>query len=160
MSPLFRENLREWDLEKEDLGEMKKEWKVLTQQEWLDRQRQQRNTEFAPPSAYNEARVILQQKEEAFIKAQEAKRKLPRPAVPKVLPPTRPVTAAGTLTAARSKAAEVASNQQENEQGQVGWYVDNQPSIPFPEQLAAKPVPRPPLDPMALLGRYGLTSKF
>jgi hypothetical protein len=143
----IRENLREWDLEKEDLGEMKKEWKVLSQQEWLDRQRQQRNTDFAPPSAYNEARVLLQQKEEAFIKAQEAKRKLlPKPAAPTV----------GLLPAARQAAkcpeASVASGSQGRTEPS-GWYIDNQPLMPFPEQLVAKPAGKLALDPMALLGR-------
>lgn len=159
-----RENLREWDLEKEDLGEMKKEWKVLTQQEWLDRQRLQRNTEFAPPSAYNEARVLLQQKEEAFIKSQEAKRKLPKPAGagPRVgLLPTRSAATAApaALTplqatespASASQVTPPTSLKEVQELAQKGWFIDNQPSFPFPDQLAAKPVAKPPLDPMALL---------
>jgi hypothetical protein len=137
-----RENLREWDLDKEDLGEMKKEWKVLTQQEWLDRQRQQRNTEFAPPSAYNEARVLLQQKEEAFIKAQAAKRKLPKPA-PKV---------GAVPVQAKPAAATAATSGQKGEKQTVGWYLDSQPSMPFPEQLKERPAAKPTLDPMALLG--------
>ena len=150
---ISRENLREWDLEKEDLGEMKKEWKVLTQQEWLDRQRQQRNTEFAPPSAFNEARVLLQQKEEAFIKAQAAKRKLPKPA-PKVAPlPPKPAAAAAPTGADSWKQQ---AQPEEQQQAATGWYIDNQPSMPFPEQLEARSWPKPALDPMALLGRLFL----
>ena len=70
-----RENLRDWDLGKEGLTDMKKEWQVLTQQEWMDKQRKERKNEFAPPTALNEARNILQKKEEAYIKKQEEKRK-------------------------------------------------------------------------------------
>jgi len=70
-----REDLRDWDVGKEGLDEMKKEWKVLTQQEWNDKQRSERNQEFAPPTAFNEARTILQKKEEDFIKSQDQKRK-------------------------------------------------------------------------------------
>ena len=70
-----REDLRDWDVGKEGLSDMKKEWQVLTQQEWMDKQRKERKNEFAPPTAFNEAKNILQKKEEAFIKKQEEKRK-------------------------------------------------------------------------------------
>lgn len=143
-----RENLREWDLEKEDLGEMKKEWKVLTQQEWLDRQRQQRPAEFAPPSAYNEARVLLQQKEEAFIKAQAAKRKLPK-AGPVPLPTKRSTMAAPPPTASAGRPTDMQGG---SHPPTMGWYLDNQPSVPFPVEQESRPLPsKPALDPMALL---------
>merc|ERR1711872_320085 len=71
-----RENLRDWDVGKEVLDNMKKEWKVLTQQEWMEKQRKERKQEFAPPTAFNEARNILQKKENEFIKSQEQKRRL------------------------------------------------------------------------------------
>ena len=71
-----KESLREWDEGKEGMGEVRKEWKVMTQQEWLDKQRKERQNEFAPPSAYTEARTILQKKEEEFIKLQEEKRRM------------------------------------------------------------------------------------
>jgi len=80
-----RENLRDWDVGKEGLSEMKKEWRVMTQQEWLDKQRKERNAEFAPPSAFTEAKNILQTKEEEFIKASQRKRKAAK-VKPKVNP--------------------------------------------------------------------------
>ena len=70
-----RENLRDWDIGKEGLDDMKKEWKVLTQQEWNEKQRSERKPEFAPPTAFMEARNLLQKKENDFIQAQEKKRK-------------------------------------------------------------------------------------
>ena len=70
-----RENLRDWDVGKDGLEEMKKEWRVLTNQEWLAKQRQERKPEFAPPtSAFNEAKDILKKKDEAYMKNAQVKR--------------------------------------------------------------------------------------
>ena len=69
-----RENLRDWDLGKDGLDDMKKEWKVLTQQEWLSKQRLERNPDFAPPTAFNEAKNILKKKDEEYKKNAEMKR--------------------------------------------------------------------------------------
>jgi len=69
-----RENLRDWDLGKDGLDEMKKEWKVLTQQEWLSKQRLERNQDFAPPTAFNEAKNILKKKDEEYKKNADMKR--------------------------------------------------------------------------------------
>lgn len=40
-------HVREWDLGKEGVTS------ILSQEEWVDRQRKQRNNEFAPPSMYD-----------------------------------------------------------------------------------------------------------
>jgi len=69
-----RENLRDWDVGKDGLDDMKKEWKVLTQQEWLAKQRQQRTAEFAPPTAFNEAKNILKRKDKDFFDNKSKKR--------------------------------------------------------------------------------------
>lgn len=42
-----KSSVREWDLGKEGVTS------VLSQEEWVDRQRKQRNSEFAPPSVYD-----------------------------------------------------------------------------------------------------------
>ena len=39
----------------DELGRSK-EWKVMSQDQWNNAKRQERNQEFAPPSAYSEAR--------------------------------------------------------------------------------------------------------
>ena len=58
---------RDWDREKEvqedDLGRSK-EWKVMSQEQWVDKKRVERKKEFAPPSAYGEARFLLKNKEQ------------------------------------------------------------------------------------------------
>ena len=69
---------RDWDREKEvqedDLGRSK-EWKVMSQDQWVDKKRVERKKEFAPPSAYGEARFLLKNKEQQVAQAQTDKRK-------------------------------------------------------------------------------------
>ena len=69
---------RDWDREKEvqedDLGRSK-EWKVMSQEQWVDKKRVERKKEFAPPSAYGEARFLLKNKEQQVASAQASKRK-------------------------------------------------------------------------------------
>merc|ERR1719186_1283205 len=69
---------RDWDREKEvqddDLGRSK-EWKVMSQEQWVDKKRVERKSEFAPPSAYGEARFLLKNKEQKIAQAQTEKRK-------------------------------------------------------------------------------------
>jgi len=65
-------NRRDWDREKEvqddDLGKSK-EWKVMSQQQWVDKKRVERKAEFAPPSAYGEAKYLLKHKEKELADA-------------------------------------------------------------------------------------------
>ena len=69
---------RDWDKAKEvqedDLGRSK-EWKVMSQDQWVDKKRIERTAEFAPPSAYSEARFLIKNREESLAQAQAEKRK-------------------------------------------------------------------------------------
>ena len=59
---------RSWDRDKEteddDLGRSR-EWKVMNQDQWNSQKREERNPDFAPPSAYSEARFLLQNREKS-----------------------------------------------------------------------------------------------
>jgi len=70
---------RDWDRDKEEQEEdglgRSKEWKVMDQQEWNAKKRDERPSEFAPPSAYSEARYLLQQRNQS--PAPRPKRKPP-----------------------------------------------------------------------------------
>jgi len=91
---------RDWDREKEvqedDLGKSK-EWKKMSQEQWVTKQRLDRKAEFAPPSAYGEARFLLKNKEQT-IASQAEKRKLSAKTVQsqpgmsnsKIIPPQSP----------------------------------------------------------------------
>merc|ERR1712025_1397688 len=69
---------RAWDRDKEfkeeDLGRSK-EWKVMSQDQWNTAKREERNPNFAPPSAYSEARFLLKNKEQAMNKTNAKKQK-------------------------------------------------------------------------------------
>eukprot|EP00092_Neocalanus_flemingeri_P004406 GFUD01004739.1.p1 GENE.GFUD01004739.1~~GFUD01004739.1.p1 ORF type:complete len:661 (+),score=257.13 GFUD01004739.1:92-2074(+) len=89
---------RDWDREKEvqedDLGRSK-EWKVMSQDQWVDKKRVERKNEFAPPSAYSEARFLLKNKEQKIAQAQTEKRKpaasyQTKPPVQKTVPSNAP----------------------------------------------------------------------
>jgi len=55
---------RDWDKDKEDLQSLAgKEWRVMDQREWNAKKREERKSEFAPPSAYQEAKWFLKEKE-------------------------------------------------------------------------------------------------
>merc|ERR1719259_531731 len=82
---------RAWDKDKEqqddELGRSK-EWKVMSQDQWNNAKRQERNQEFAPPSAYSEARFLLQHKEQQMAKKKkQAPKKQPPPQRPPMRPP-------------------------------------------------------------------------
>jgi len=86
---------RDWDKAKEvqedDLGRSK-EWKVMTQDQWVGKKRTERKSEFAPPSAYGEARFIIKNREEKMAQAQAEKRKMstqPSPSQPPVKKPVQ-----------------------------------------------------------------------
>ena len=59
---------RSWDRDKEaseeDLGRSR-EWKVMNQDQWNSQKREERNPDFAPPSAYSEARFLLKNREKS-----------------------------------------------------------------------------------------------
>ena len=59
---------RSWDRDKEtsddDLGRSR-EWKVMNQDQWNTQKREERNPDFAPPSAYSEARFLLKNREKS-----------------------------------------------------------------------------------------------
>jgi len=79
-----RTNTRDWDVGKEEMPEWKVEKKVMDQKEWIDKQRKQRNSEFAPPTAtaYAEARYFIMNNEAKNMDAPKAKKypkKLPQP---------------------------------------------------------------------------------
>lgn len=69
---------RDWDKAKEvqddDLGRSK-EWKVMDQDQWVDKKRKERMAEFAPPSAYGEARFLIRNREETLAQAQAEKKR-------------------------------------------------------------------------------------
>jgi len=69
---------RDWDRDKEcpddDLGRSK-EWKVLSQDQWNSQKREERNPDFAPPTAYSEARFLLKAKEKSLGNAEKFNKK-------------------------------------------------------------------------------------
>jgi len=74
---------RDWNKDKEEVSDLAgKEWRVMDQREWVTKQREERKKEFAPPSAYSEARWLLKQKEEEALKSR--KRKAAQPQTPNI----------------------------------------------------------------------------
>ena len=139
---------RDWDKDKEysddDLGRSR-EWKVMSQEQWNSQKREERNPDFAPPSAYSEARFLLKSKEkslgnsEKFNKKSSSQKSYTQMAPPRMpFPPPR-VAGPGLMS--------------------------RPPPAPFPGGLMGPPAPPPafpplprgpppaarPVDPMSML---------
>ena len=69
---------RDWDRDKEhdddDLGR-RREWKVMSQEQWNSQKREERNPAFAPPTAYSEARYLLKNREKSLLENTERNKK-------------------------------------------------------------------------------------